>query len=257
MSTGVTEQLLDVESGKLRIRRKGRGEPVLFLHGAQGMNVWPAFLDELAGNFEVFAPDLPGFGRSQASRSVTSVADVSRVLLDLIDALDVGKVHVAGHCIGGWAAMELAIRSPKLASLSLIGSAGIHAQGVKKGDFFICSPEELPAMMFNDADMGRAHFEAEGKGEFETIVFQNRLMAAKLAWHPRLFDPNLVKWLRRISVPAQVLWGENDLVLPLEYGRTLAKALNTQVEPIQNAGHYAYIERPAECAAKLRSFITR
>ncbi|MSQ70401.1 MAG: alpha/beta fold hydrolase [Betaproteobacteria bacterium] len=255
MSTAISEQWINVESGKLRVRRQGSGKPLLFLHGAQGMNVWPAFLDRLAEYAEVIAPDLPGFGRSDASQSVTSVPDLARITLDLLDMLKLDQVHVAGHCIGGWLAMELAIRSPKLASLTLINSAGIHVDGAKKGDFFIASPEEFPELMFDDASLGRAYFAAEGEGEFETAVFQNRLMAAKLAWSPRLFDPNLVKWLRRIRVPVQILWGGNNRVLPAAYGAGLAQALKAPISVIPDTGHYVHVERPAECAEKLRSFI--
>ena len=255
MSTAIREESIDVESGKLRIRRKGSGKPVLFLHGAQGMNVWPAYLDRVAEKAEVIAPDLPGFGRSPSGDSVSSVPDVARVMLDAIDLLKLDKVHVVGHCIGGWVALELGVRSTKLASLTLINAAGIHVDGVKKGDFFIASPEEFPELMFGDAKLGKSFFDAEGTAEFETIVFLNRLMAAKLAWSPRLFDPVLKKWLRRIKVPAQLIWGENNRVLPKEYGEGMAKMLAAAISVIPGAGHFVQIEKPDACAEKTLSFI--
>lgn len=255
MSTGIREETIEVESGKLRIRRKGSGKPVLFLHGAQGMNVWPAYLDRLAAKVEVIAPDLPGFGRSPSGESVSSVPDIARVMLDAIDLLKLDRVHVVGHCIGGWVALELGVRSSSLASLTLINAAGIHVDGVKKGDFFIASPEEFPELMFGDVALGKRFFDEEGAGEFETVVFLNRLMAAKLAWSPRLFDPVLRKWLGRIKVPAQLIWGGNNRVLPREYGEGMAKALRAAMSVIPGAGHFVQIENPDACAEKTLGFI--
>ncbi len=255
MNNGIREEWVEVECGKLRVRRKGNGTRILFLHGAQGMNVWPDYLDRLAESAEVIAPDLPGFGRSAVSGSVTSMFDLARVILDLLDLLKLDQVHVAGHCLGGWLAMELGVRSTKLASLTLINSAGIHVDGVKKGDFFIASPEEFPELMFSDTKLGQSFFADEGAGEFETVVFQNRLMAAKLAWSPRLFDPNLKKWLRRVKVPVRLICGEKNRILPKEYGQALAGEFKAEIKVIPETGHMVHVERPQACADETLSFI--
>ena len=116
----IREEQVTSECGTLRLRRQGQGAPLLFLHGSQGMNGWPDYLERLAQHHEVIAPDLPGFGRSDTSQRVGTVSDTTRVLLDLIDTLGLaapGSLHLAGHCIGGWAAMELAVRSTAIASL--------------------------------------------------------------------------------------------------------------------------------------------
>ena len=127
------------------------------------------------------------------------------------------------------------MRSPLVASLTLINSAGIHVDA-QKGDFFMCPADGLPNLMFSDATLGRRYFDEE-KAADEAVQYRNRVMAAKLGWHPRLFDLHLQKWLHRIRIPVQVLWGEENRVLPREFGTGLSQALRGPLTLIPKAGH--------------------
>ena len=57
-------QTIEVNGAKVALKRGGAGEPLLFLHGADGLTEWPGILDDLAKYYDVIAPDLPGFGHS-------------------------------------------------------------------------------------------------------------------------------------------------------------------------------------------------
>lgn len=252
---GIKEEFLDLENGRLRIRRKGQGQPLIYLHGSHGMTVWLPFLDELAQRFEVIAPDHPGFGQSEASSSMDNIADLARIYLQLLDRLGGVKTHFVGHCIGGWISMEVALRSPVVASLTLINSAGIHTDA-QKGDFFMCPAERLPDLLFSDAALGRRYLDEE-KAADDAVLYRNRVMSAKLGWHPRLFDLHLRKWLHRIKIPVQVLWGEDNRVLPKAFGVELSQALHGTLTLIANSGHFAHVERAVECARHVQSFIER
>ena len=245
----ITESTLELENGALRLRRQGEGPPLVFLHGAHGMNTWPRYLERLSATHEVIVPDLPGFGQSGASKTTTRVHDIARVMLDLLDTLRPGEVvDLAGHCLGGWVALEMAVRGARLRSLTLLNAAGIHVDGVRKGDFFIVSPDELPALLFADPRAGETWLHAETASDFESAVFQNRQMAARLAWSPRLFDPELAKWLRRIAVPTRVIWGDRNQILPPVMGEALAERTSSSLHVISAAGHMAHIEQAEACA---------
>ena len=61
---------------------------------------------------------------------------------------------------------------------------------------------------------------------------------ARLAWEPRLYDPHLYKWLHRIKVPVQILWGEQDKILPSGYATELQQLLpGTTDSIVPNGGH--------------------
>ena len=54
---------------------------------------------------------------------------------------------------------------------------------------------------------------------------KNRLATAKLGWQPRLYNPDLHKWLHRITVPTLIVWGDDDKVIPPPYGQAFQKLI--------------------------------
>ena len=136
---------------RLHLQRAGQGEPLLFLHGAQGLSGNEPGLEALALDFDVITPDHPGFGRSENSEIVDDVADLALFYLDLIDVLGLDRVHLVGQCIGGWTALEMAIRNTaRIKSLVLVSSAGIRVKDVPRADMFICSEDDLLKLLFAD-----------------------------------------------------------------------------------------------------------
>jgi len=79
----------------------------------------------LAGEFEVIAVDLPGFGQSPqlADGASPDPVALARVLGDLLDTRDVGAAHLAGSSLGAWIALELA-RLGRARSVTSICAAG-------------------------------------------------------------------------------------------------------------------------------------
>ena len=62
----MNESRIEIRGVGLHLRRGGKGAPLLFLHGVQGLPAEVAALERLAQRFDVLAPDHPGFGRSDA-----------------------------------------------------------------------------------------------------------------------------------------------------------------------------------------------
>jgi pimeloyl-ACP methyl ester carboxylesterase len=132
---------IDINGCKLSFVRAGKGAPLLYLHGTDGLAEWPAILDTLAERFDVVVPDHPGFGASEAPAWIDDVSDVAYCYLDAIEALGLSDLHVVGQSLGGWIALEMAVRSThRLRSLTLISAAGIHVKGVPKADIFTIDP---------------------------------------------------------------------------------------------------------------------
>ena len=144
-------QTIEISGCKLSLRRGGSGVPLLYLHGTDGLVEWPAMLDTLAEEFDVIAPDHPGFGASEVPGWIDDVSDVAYLYLDAIEKLGLSRLHVVGQSLGGWIALEMAVRSTaRLRSLTLISSAGIHVKGVPKADIFMIDPEEQARLAYAD-----------------------------------------------------------------------------------------------------------
>jgi pimeloyl-ACP methyl ester carboxylesterase len=256
----VNESRIEIRGVGLHLRRGGKGAPLLFLHGVQGLPATIAALELLAQRFEVLAPDHPGFGRSDTPDWLDDVPDLAFFYLDLLDTLDLEGVHVVGASLGGWIAMEMAIRAPaRVKSLTLADAAGIRVAGVPRGDMFIANPAELARLLFSSEDAAASWFAHwQGSPEGLALYDKNRHAAAKYTWQPRLYDPQLEKWLHRIDLPTQILWGTADRLIPPAHAERLAVLIQgAETAMIPDCGHMAEIERPELFAETVSRFIER
>ncbi|HXS39388.1 MAG TPA: alpha/beta hydrolase [Stellaceae bacterium] len=256
----MNESRVEIRGVGLHLRRGGKGAPLLFLHGVQGLPAEVAALERLAERFEVLAPDHPGFGRSDAPDWLEDVGDLAFFYLDLLDALDLEGVHVVGASLGGWIAMEMAIRSEaRIKSLTLADAAGIRVAGVPRSDMFIANPAELQKLLFAK-EAAAAEWFAHWQGSPEGLATydKNRHAAAKFTWQPRLYDPRLEKWLHRIKLPTQLVWGAEDRLIPPAHAERLAALIpGAETAMLPDCGHMAEIERPELFADTVSRFIER
>ncbi len=239
------------------LRRGGSGEPLLFLHGAQGLNGTEPGLQALTENFDVIAPDHPGFGMSELAERVDDVADLALFYLDFLDALALQRVHVVGQCLGGWVALEIAIRNAsRLQALTLVNSAGLRLQGVPRADMFACSEEELLKLLFAGAGGAQWLQSWRKTPDLEDIYDRNRAAAARYSWSPRLCNPKLDRWLHRVDIPTHVVWGQENRVIPPAYGSALKEHIaGATLSVVPGGAHMLHIEKPQAFSGEVSGFI--
>src|SRR5579875_1187326 len=249
------ETNVDVNGTKLHLYDDGKGEILLFLHGAGGSN-WSPLLKILAEKHRVLAPEHPGFGRSQIPDWLMGVGDLAFFYLDFLEKLGLEKVHLVGHSLGGWTAAEIAIRNTaRLKSLTLLAPAGVRSPDVPFGDIFLWSPQEHARHMFYDKKFVDERLKQLATMD-QDVWLQNRAAGARLAWNPRLNNPQLPYWLHRIDVPTYFIWGKNDEICPFDCAQHFVKPIrNATLETMDETGHALHTERPQEVAEKITGFI--
>jgi pimeloyl-ACP methyl ester carboxylesterase len=242
----------------VRLWRDGAGDPVMFLHGANGMPGWIPFFAKLAETHDLRVPEHPGFGKSDNPAWIRNIGDMAMYYLDLLDGLGT-RVHLIGHSLGGWISAELAVRNcENLASLTLIAPAGCRVKGVTCGDNFIWSPEEAARNLHFDQAIAEQVIARVPTDEEADLMLTNRFMAAKLGWEPRWFNPALERWLHRIKVPTLVLWGQEDKLLPSAYAEVWRREVpGVQVEIIPSCGHIPQIEKMDVVAKQVTGFTAK
>jgi pimeloyl-ACP methyl ester carboxylesterase len=242
---------------KVSVRRGGKGQPLVFLHGARGAARWLPFMESLSQNFEVIVPEHPGFGESETPPWLDTVGDLAYFYLDFLEALRLNQVHLVGTSLGGWIAAEIAVRSQcRLSTLTLSASAGIQLAGVPKGDLFLWSKEELARNLFHDQKFAEALLQEQPSQDEVDRQLQNKLTLAKLTWQPRLHNPHLIKWLHRITLPTLILWGAEDKLIPSQYAAAFRDAIpGARLEVFPGCGHLPQIEKAKEFAATVTRFL--
>ena len=257
--TVAAENTIDVRGCKLHLRRAGRGEPLLFLHGAQGLNGREPGLEALAKSFDVIAPDHPGFGRSDNSELIDDASDLALFYLDLLDTLKLDRVHVVGQCIGGWVALEMAIRTTERLEIAGAGFERGHPREGRAARRHVRllggRAAQAPVRRHGCGGMAASW---RATPDLEDIYDRNRAAAAKYSWSPRLCNPKLERWLHRIDVPTHIIWGQDDQVIPPAYAAALKESIaGATATTLPDCAHLPHIEQPQAFADEVSQFIRR
>jgi pimeloyl-ACP methyl ester carboxylesterase len=252
-----SDQAILIGDCRIRLMRGGSGAPLLFLHGGGGVGIWLPCMAQLAKKFDVIVPEHPGFGASDTPAWLDTVGDLANFYLEFLRQLDLRGVHLIGSSLGGWIAAELAVRNTaRLASLTLVGAAGIQVKDVEQVDPFLRSDEQRIRDLFYDQDLAEAVVMASERPELEDAALKNRMMTAKLSWQPRNHDPQLQKWLHRIDVPTLLIWGEHDRLFPKDYAFAYQRLIpGSKAVIIPECGHLPQVEKADAFAAEIEAFI--
>jgi pimeloyl-ACP methyl ester carboxylesterase len=237
----------------------GKGEPLVFLHGAGGILPNDPLLAKLAEKFHVYAPLLPGYGDSQECNDLRAMLDFTLHSWDVIDALKLKNPILVGHSMGGMIAAEMASVAPHdVARLGLIAPAGLWLDEYPIPDLFSTMPYEFPALMFHDVEKGAALMTA-GVALDDPEWLKGFLVtnARQLGMAGRILFPiperGLVNRLYRIKAKTLLVWGDSDKVVAPAYAHAFKKAIaGSELVVIPEAGHLVNLEKPEQTAAALQ-----
>ena len=243
----------DVRGTSIKLMRAGSGSPLLLLRGTDASDVWLPWMDRLAERHTVIVPEHPGFGGKPMPPWLDRVSDLANFHLDLIDALDLARVHLVGTSLGGWIAADLAHRSSAgIATLTLVGAAGLRVLGHTGVDTFMQAEETGLRARFHDTARADAAVARMLAPESEDVRLQNAITIARVAWSPRLHDPHLAKWLHRIAAPTLIVWGEHDRLFPVAHGTAFHAAIpGSRLTVVRGCGHAVALENPDALVASI------
>jgi 3-oxoadipate enol-lactonase len=123
-------RLVQVRQGRMAVWTWGSGEPLVLLHPlAMSGELWGPLAEQLAGEFQVFAPDLRGHGGTSWDRDGFSERDMAADLVQALDTLSMGPVHLLGMSMGGSVAMTFAGLYPdRVRSLTLADTTAWYGE---------------------------------------------------------------------------------------------------------------------------------
>jgi pimeloyl-ACP methyl ester carboxylesterase len=241
-----SKSFVELSGCRTHVRRAGKGQTLLFLHGASGMPAILPCLQKLAQRFDVVVPEHPGYGQSDEPEWLENIHDMAYFYLDFLEKLDLKDMLLVGNSMGGWIALEIAVRSTaRIRSMVVVSPAGVKAPGVLPADTFLMSPEEQVRALVFDQKLADARLAEPMTPEALDTALKNRHTTARLAWEPRFHDPHLPKWLHRIKVPVTIVWGAEDRILPVKMSEELKKHIpHAKLEIMRDTGHLPHAERP-------------
>lgn len=251
-----TKKTTETRGCKIGLMRAGAGEPMLYLHGASGAPAWAPFMAKLSEKFDLWVPEHPAFGGSDTPDWLDSVGDLAYFYLDFIKQHDLEGVHLVGTSLGGWTALEVAIRSTAaIKTLTVVAPAGLRIPDVPVGDVFMWTPEQRVRNVVHDQRLAEQMLAMPVNEAVADVLLKNHYALARLAWQPRFFNPDLEKWLHRIDVPTHIVWGRQDKVIPVPYAQALAKLVpEARVTIFPDCGHLPHAEKTEEFVRTVSAF---
>ena len=259
-----TDRVVTVWCGRLdmTVRIGGNGPPLVYLHAAGGL-VWDPFLEQLAQQFTIYAPLVPGTvpGKPDEISEVDDLWDLVLVYDELLRALDVHGAPLVGQSFGGMLACELAAHYPAVCSkLVLLGPVGLWLDEHPVTNWVATAPEDLPALLFHqpDCEAAVAMFTPPDDPDAAIAAIVGTVWAigctSKFVWP--VPDKGLSKRIHRIEAPTLVVWGKQDAlvssVYAAEFGRRIA---GSRVEVIDQCGHIPQMEQLDQTLALVREFL--
>jgi pimeloyl-ACP methyl ester carboxylesterase len=254
-----TVEQLSVGGMELEVLRRGMGQPVLLLHGMQNVDPRARFVDLLGRRAEVIAPSHPGFGHSARPADFDTVYDLVHLYLDLLDALPYERVTLVGLSFGGWLAAELAVKCcHRVDRLVLVDAFGIKISERDTPDIldvFSTLPQEVQRRSWHDPGRWAPDFDAMSDDDI-VVRARNWEALCLYGWHPYMYNPQLKRWLRRITRPTLVLWGTSDGIVSPSYGRAYSALIpGAHFELIAEAGHHPELEQPEAFVDRVAGFL--
>lgn len=254
---GITPTIWNVGGLSIELIEYGIGNPLLLLHPEIGIEPQDKAIDLLARRFHVLAPVHPGFGHSELDESITSITDLAFFYADFIRQRQLENVTLVGIGLGGWIAAELATLSTDPFDRIVLA----NSLGVKFGtpetrdiaDIFAVTRPELAKLAYHDETLAPLDF-PDMEDDALYVIARNWEATARVGWSPYMHNPKLLHRLKRIDIPALVLWGASDRIVDVEYGRSLSVALNAEFQIIDAAGHYPHLEQPEQFANAILNF---
>ncbi len=247
-----------------RVKVAGDGPPVVFLHGAYGLQ-WDPFLDQLAQSHSVYAPEHPGTtpGSPDSIKPLDNLWDLVLYYYELFDALGLDRPAVIGHSFGGMVAAEVAATNPeRVGRLVLIDPIGLWRDDQPVRNWMAIPLAELPKHLFADPEgplakmlsSATAGLQSEAAVDMQIQIMWSLACTAKFVWP--IPDRGLKKRLHRIKAPALIVWGKQDGIAPYVYAEEFGSRIaGSRVEIVDGAGHLPHLEQMGSVLALVRDFL--
>ncbi len=284
-----------INFGDLRVHEihGGHGSPVVFIHGlgSSGYMEWRFTLAPTAARHRIFAPDLPGYGRTEKPRVRYTIGYFARFVERYMEERGLRSAAIVGTSLGGRIALELALERPQLVRrLVLVNALGLGrpkpqmaqmAYGLvtvpavgeavmrfTRGALRWASPRTIRKVAGRFAGtttdlekmMDDTYLE-DLRELYETDEFHNAyLSTVRSLIHPRALlggEHDVSARLGELKIPVQLIWGADDPLFPVQHAtRAHAMIPGSKLTVIEGAGHTPQAERPEEFNRVLAAFLS-
>jgi pimeloyl-ACP methyl ester carboxylesterase len=270
---GLEERFAQIKAVRMRYFVGGSGPPLILVHGLGGAaSNWIELIPLLLERYRLLVPDLPGHGGSTALPAVSGLEPYADRVALVAEREGMLPAPIVGHSLGGTVVLRLALRRPDdVQALVLAGAAGLSIGNVWGRQLLSLLTSVRPGRL-----AGRYRSRVSRSPLLRRLVFGfvsvadpvgltdtavEGFLGAQLlhtdvdsAWQAlRVDDPR--QELEAVRCPVLVLWGAEDVQLPIDDAFEYTRRLRARLRVIPGCGHLLIGERPDACAHAIEAFL--
>jgi pimeloyl-ACP methyl ester carboxylesterase len=262
-------------------RRAGEGgrETVLLIHGiTNSCQSWEPAMRHLARDHDVIAPDLPGHGDSERQRGDHSLGAHACMVRDLLHVLEIERVTVVGHSLGGGIAMQFAYQFPEMTDRLVVVSSGGLGRDVSfliRGAALPFAEQVLPLLtarrlvsagsaiastlarvgLHPGADLAEIARGVASLGDTERRAAFVRTARSVMSPFGQRVTANDRLYLAA-GTPTLIVWGDRDPIIPVDHAYGAHSRLpHARLEIFEGSGHFPQLDDPVRFAEALAEFV--
>ena len=261
-----------IDGVRLHYQEKGTGTPLILIHGFTSSTYsWKDVFEPLAKSYRVIAVDLKGFGFSGKPDGDYTRRAQAILVAHLLDYLKIDKAWLVGNSMGGEVSLNFALQNPqRVAGLILIDSAGVSVPGSNSlAPGYARVPVVGPALIALALTSDRLVRQGLEKSFYDDAKVTDERVAAyyrplktrggqlaALRARTQAGQFPIEQDLNKISVPALIIWGADDALIPIEAGRKMNSLIKgSKLVIVERCGHVPQEELPERVFAEMTKFM--
>ena len=236
---------------QLVIERVGKGFPLVLIHGyLAGAEIWRKQLDFFKDRFEVFAPNLPGFGESAHLDAPDTIIGFATQILENLFNMGVRRFHLLGHSMGGMIVQAMAVLAPeRIEHLVCYGTGPMGvlpdrfetieaSRNRLQNDGLESTVKRIAATWFMDGEQAKGYSDCVSFGLKTSMQAALASLSAWKTWDGR---PKLSE----IKSKTLVIWGDHDRSYNWSQPQALWEGINQcSLAVIPDCAHNVHMEKP-------------
>ncbi|HOK63364.1 MAG TPA: alpha/beta hydrolase [Soehngenia sp.] len=249
--------IINIDGMNINYIVEGEGNPVVVLHG-WGANIETVMpiVNILKSSYQVYAIDLPGFGKSDEPYDVFGSFEYAEIIKKFIDHFKLEKISLIGHSFGGKLSIIISSKyKDYVDKLVLIDSAGLIPKRTLSYHIKVKSyklAKKLYKLFFfwkKENEIAEIINKKFGSDDYRNSSGIMRKILVKVV------NEDLSYLLEEIECPTLLIWGDLDDATPLYQAKIMEEKIkNSGLVVLEGTGHFSYVEDYNKFALVLKSF---
>jgi len=240
----------------------GKGFPFVFVHGYLGSSEMWCFQKNYFSKYcRVIAPALPGFGESHSAKSLNSINDMAKNIIEILNQKKIDRFNLIGHSMGGMIVQEITkIIGERVNKLICFATGSIgdipgrfetmdETREKLKKDGTKISFSRVPPKWFVKGNKDKNYFLCESAVTNVSLETADNALLAMKNWSG-------IDNLKNIKNETLIIWGDKDISYNFDQVDTLKKNIkNSRLEIFKGCCHNVHLEQPDKFNILIKNFL--